>query len=154
MCDVSGDVPVILRPGLITREQIAAVCGDCLVYEHKADSGEKVKSPGVLYKHYSPRCETALFTDAAAAKEYAKTRQGLRIGVLAQTEVLQSFSGFLHYDLGRTETEAAARLYARLREAEENCDLLIAIEPPSGGGVMDGVLNRLRKACLSKDVDH
>ena len=29
VCDVTGPVPVILRPGLITREQIAAVCGDC-----------------------------------------------------------------------------------------------------------------------------
>ena len=153
VCDVTGDVPVILRPGLVTREQIAAVCGDCLVYEHKEGSGEKVKSPGVLYKHYSPRCETALFMDVASAKEFLQAKQG-RIGVLCERALLDSFAGYIAYDLGGTPEEMAANLYALLRKAEEECDLLVAIEPKQKGGVMDGLLNRLRKACTSKDVKH
>ncbi|MBR2904142.1 MAG: threonylcarbamoyl-AMP synthase [Clostridia bacterium] len=153
VCDVTGEVPVILRPGLITKEQIAEVCGDCLSYEHKA--GEQVKSPGVLYKHYSPRCETALFTSVDGAKEYLDSQpQGKRIGVLADSKKIDAFEDVIRYDLGATPEEMAARLYALLRRAEEECDLLIAVEPTEKGGVMDGVLNRLRKACTSKDILH
>ena len=153
VCDVSGEVPVILRPGLITKEQIAAVCGDCLVYEHKGE--KQVKSPGVLYKHYSPRCETALCTTVAqAVEECERLRQDKRVGILCESKWLDRFVGVVCYDLGKTPEEMATRLYAALRKAEEECDLLIAIKPEQRGGVMDGVLNRLEKACTSKDVAH
>ena len=48
----------------------------------------------------------------------------------------------------------AMRLYRLLREAEEVCSVLIAIEPTEKGGIMEGVLNRLRKACASEDIPH
>ena len=51
VCDVTGEIPVILRPGLITREMIADVVGACEEYTPNLERGEKVKSPGVLYKH-------------------------------------------------------------------------------------------------------
>ena len=51
VCDVTGAVPVVLRPGLITREQIAAVVGECEEYVPDFSKTEKVKSPGLLYKH-------------------------------------------------------------------------------------------------------
>ena len=153
VCDVSGDVPVILRPGLITREQIAAVCGDCLSYEPK--KGEQVKSPGVLYKHYSPRCETALFQTADEARVYVEgTPKDKRVGVLCERKEITAFADCICYDLGETSQEMAANLYALLRQAEKQCDVLVAIEPSLKDGVMDGVLNRLRKACTSKDIEH
>ena len=160
VCDVTGDIPVILRPGLVTREMIAAVVGDCGEYVPDFNSGEKVKSPGVLYKHYSPRCKTALFTardmQKALLKAYSEREKGLRVAVLAESGVLQAFdgTGVTVLDLGCTETEMAARLYGLLRDAEKICDLLIAIEPEKTDGVMTGVLNRLRKACVSVDIAH
>ena len=54
----------------------------------------------------------------------------------------------------KTAAEMANRLYDLLREAEKICDVLIAIEPQEKEGVMVGVLNRLRKACVSVDVPH
>ena len=57
-------------------------------------------------------------------------------------------------NLGETETQMANRLYNLLREAEKVCDLLIAVEPTKQDGVMVGVLNRLRKACVSVDIQH
>ena len=151
VCDVTGEVPVILRPGLITQEEIAAVCGDCLVYEHK---GGAVKSPGVLYKHYSPRCETALFSGVEEAKAYCQQNAGKRVAILCEHDKIDEFVDFLTYDLGGTPKEMASNLYALLRKAETECDLLVAIEPCERGGVMDGVLNRLQKACTSKDIQH
>ncbi len=157
--DVTGEIPVILRPGLITREMIADVVGACQEYTPNFKSGEKVKSPGVLYKHYSPRCKTVLFKteelDRALAycKEQSKVQ---KVAVLCESGVKSVFESesIIALDLGKTQTEMAANLYELLRQAESVCDCLIAIEPKDKDGVMKGVLNRLKKACSSEDVPH
>ena len=158
VCDVTGEIPVVLRPGLITREQIAAVVGACGEYKPDLSKEKKVKSPGLLYKHYSPRCETVLYapTNIADAKTCCQTAlaQGKRVAVLCENAVAEHFHGATVLNLGETETQMANRLYNLLREAEKVCDLLIAVEPTKQDGVMVGVLNRLRKACVSVDIQH
>ena len=57
--DCTGEVPTILRSGLVTREMIAEVVGECNVYKMK--EGEIARSPGMKYKHYSPNCRTILY---------------------------------------------------------------------------------------------
>jgi hypothetical protein len=143
---------------LITREQIAAVVGDCKEYAPDFTKKEKVKSPGVLYKHYSPRCETVLFdTDkvpqAVACCENEK-RKGKRVAVLCEEGLTEYFQDTAVLSLGRTDVEMANRLYGLLRQSEKVCDILIAVEPRQKEGVMVGVLNRLRKACTSQDIQH
>ncbi len=160
VCDVTGEIPVVLRPGLVTKEMIANVVGACGEYVPDFTKEEKVKSPGVLYKHYAPRCQTLLFAredieGAMQAALEAKTL-GRRVFVLAEEGLCALFerSGVPALNLGKTESEMACRLYERLREAEKVCDLLITIEPKDVGGIMTGVLNRLRKACNSTDIKH
>lgn len=156
VCDITGEIPVILRPGLITREMIARVCGDCAVYAAEAKAGEKVKSPGVLYKHYSPRCETALAQTVAEAQTLCEraVKEDKRVGVLCESRYTGCFSGVQTFDLGVTAEDMATRLYKLLREAEERLDLLVAVCPSETDGVMAGVLNRLKKAFASKDIPH
>ena len=160
VCDVTGEIPVILRPGLITKEMIADVVGACGEYTPDLTAGEKVKSPGVLYKHYSPRCETLLFTQEELEQAFvacAKAKgEGQRVIVLCEDRYVTLFEqvGVSALNLGKTESEMAYRLYELLRLAEKSCDLLITIEPKDKGGVMTGVLNRLRKACKSTDIAH
>jgi len=50
--DMSGDKPVILRPGAITAEDLQPFLGN-VAYELEA-KGSDVKSPGQLLKHYAP----------------------------------------------------------------------------------------------------
>ena len=160
VCDVTGDIPVILRPGLITREMIADVVGECGEYTPNLSAGEKVKSPGVLYKHYSPRCETLLFTEEELEEAFAACAKakldGKRVIALCEERYVVLFeqAGVHALNLGKTESEMAYRLYELLREAEKSCDVLVTIEPKDNGGVMTGVLNRLRKACKSVDIQH
>ena len=158
VCDVTGEIPVILRPGLITREQIAAVVGACGEYTPDFSREKKVKSPGLLYKHYSPRCETALYSPAtieAAVQCCEKAlADGKKVAVLCENGQTDRFHGATVLNLGETETQMANRLYNLLREAEKVCDFLIAVEPTKQDGVMVGVLNRLRKACVSVDIQH
>ena len=160
VCDVTGDVPVILRPGLVTREMIAKVVGDCRQYDPTLKKGEKVKSPGVLYKHYSPRCETAFFeaknVNLAKSRYMAETLLNKEVAVLCEEKWICEFKkmGAKVLNLGKTEGEMASRLYGLLREAEGLCQLLIVVEPTKKDGAMVGVLNRLHKACASQDIPH
>lgn len=145
--DCTGEIPVILREGLVTREMIASVAGDCGVYKMRA--GEKPKSPGMAYKHYSPRCKTAYFTaealeDAIACYE-AEAKSGAPC-FLCETAVCARLNGYETLDLGGTPEEMARRLYMLLRKGEQQATLLIGIEPSEHGGVMAGVLNRLHRA--------
>ncbi len=159
VCDVTGEIPVILRPGLVTKERIAEVVGACGEYTPDFSKGEKAKSPGVLYKHYSPRCKTALYgySKWEKAVQACKEEQALghRVAVLAPEGLRSAFEAVAPFlSLGKTDEEMAARLYDLLRQAEKICDSLIAIEPNKTDGIMVGVLNRLRKACTSTDIQH
>lgn len=158
VCDCTGEYPVILRPGLITKADIARVVGRCEEYTPNVEKGEKVKSPGVLYKHYAPRCKTLSFSAVAEAVSKADSlrKQGVRVGALCEDKYAEAFErlGVSALRFGNTAEEMASRLYGLLREAETRFDTLIVIMPTAQDGVMQGVLNRLQKACSSKDVPH
>lgn len=56
--DLSGDVPVVLRAGHVSAEEIADVLGIDVAYELEAS--ETPKSPGQLLRHYAPRVPVRL----------------------------------------------------------------------------------------------
>lgn len=150
--DCTGEIPVILRSGLVTREMIAEVAGDCGKYELK--EGEKARSPGMKYKHYSPNCGTAMFAYEERGKAVEFLNENLGKGVRAVilcddfTADELGLKGALR--LGKDGEEIASNLYLKLREGEEIADLIIAIAPCVRDGVMDGVMNRFTKACRSQ----
>lgn len=146
--DCTGEIPVVLRAGLVTREMIKQVAGDCGVYEKK--KGERPKSPGMAYKHYAPKCRTAYFsaeeTEFALACYRTEEEKGGVPYFLCESCAAEKLGGCRKYDLGDTGDKMARNLYAALRRAEREATLLIAIEPSARGGVMDGVMNRLTRA--------
>ena len=158
VCDCTGEIPIVLRSGLVTREMIEEIVGACGEYTPDLKSGEKVKSPGVLYKHYAPRCKTMLFSAKnvknAISAYVAESLENKGVAVLCEEKRIEDFEkvGAKCLNLGKNQAEMAMRLYKLLREAEKICELLIVVEPEEQGGVMTGVLNRLRKACTSEDV--
>lgn len=77
-------------------------------------------------------------------------RAGKRVRVLCEHAIAQKFPAEAVLDLGSDAEEMAENLYRLLRQAEADADLLIAVEPAEEGGVMTGVLNRLRKACAGE----
>jgi hypothetical protein len=78
------------------------------------------------------------------------------VAVLCEESRMCEFenTGAICLNLGKNQEEMATNLYKLLREAETVCDVLVAVEPKEKGGVMIGVLNRLRKACSSQDIPH
>ncbi|MGN0812799.1 MAG: L-threonylcarbamoyladenylate synthase [Candidatus Coproplasma sp.] len=147
--DCTGEVPCVLRSGLVTKEMIAQVVGSCDEYVMK--DGEKVRSPGMKYKHYSPRCETKLFTydERFKAFELCKTKisEGVKTYLLCDSDTAEQTDIKSILCLGRSEGEIAANLYDKLREGEELAELIIGIAPKKQDGVMVGVMNRMSKAC-------
>ena len=153
VCDVTGDYPVVLRQGLVSREMIESVTGKCGLYVPKA--GEQVRSPGMKYKHYAPACRTCLFEADEIGKAltcfYRNRDAGMRVLILCEEAAADNFPSGSVLRLGNTAEEMAANLYALLRDAETKADMLIAVKPHARGGVMDGVLNRLCKACAGEE---
>lgn len=145
--DATGDVPVILRKGLITAEMIAKVCGECL-YADENTVG-KAKSPGMKYRHYCPSCETALFRRddyLQAIKLYDEQKSlGRNPVFLADGGMLSKIGNRATLMLGETDSEMAANLYEMLREGEKY-DLIIGFELDVTSELMMSVNNRYSKA--------
>lgn len=147
--DCTGGIPVVLRSGLVTREMIEMVAGDCGEYVYK--DGMQARSPGMKYKHYSPACRTAFFgfDELQKAVEAYKEEEnkGVKVYLLCDKSTAERANVENILDLGGSETEIAANLYSKLREGEEKADLIIAVAPEMQDGIMVGVMNRLAKAC-------
>lgn len=144
--DCTAKLPFILREGLVTREMIARIAGDCGVYYRR--EGEKPKSPGMAYRHYCPRCATVSAATVEEAKERYEAeeqRGGKPYLLLSHEDALRAPECRL-YDLGADGEEMAHRLYALLRRAEGEATLLIGVPPKGEDGVMAGVRNRFQRA--------
>ena len=117
-----------LRPGPITREQVAALLGPAT--SGRSDAG--IEAPGQMDSHYSPGKPVRLNAAAAEADEFL-----LGFGPLAGQYNL-SPSGDL--------TEAAARLYAGLHHAAAAVQPRIAIAGLPETGLGAAINDRLRRA--------
>lgn len=147
--DVTGKVPRILRAGLITKEMIEETVGCCEIAEHK--EGDKVKSPGVKYRHYRPSCETALFKESELDKVkllYEKSvKEGKTPYIMCADKFREEFLGLNVLNLGKNEEEIASNLYDKLLEGEKKADIIIAVAMPDEKGINLGIMNRLKKSC-------
>lgn len=89
--DCTGEIPVILRPGIITLEDIQEYIPEAEIDENilkSAEPGEKPRCPGMKYKHYAPDAEVIVVEGekslvAEKIKELIKENNGRKIGVMA-----------------------------------------------------------------------
>ena len=85
---VTGEHPMLLRPGYVTKEQMEAVLGEEVLVSpailEKLKDGEVARSPGMKYKHYAPKAQvTILRGDFAKYKAYvAQHAAPRRVGAL------------------------------------------------------------------------
>lgn len=153
--DVTTEMPTILRSGLITAEMIKNVVGKCAYSDSKPT--DKVRSPGCKYRHYCPKCDTALFDRedySSAIKLYDETvSSGKRACFMCDEKMRDKIGDRKVLSLGSSGEEIASNLYFKLREAETVTDLLIAFKVETGSELDVGIMNRLSKACKPKDKD-
>ncbi len=147
--DCTGEIPRILRAGLVTKEMIEKVCGKCEIASHL--ESDKVRSPGVKYAHYKPKCETMLFEhnelDKVEKVYLEQVAVGKKVYIMCSNCVGEKFKDKNLLLLGASGEEIASNLYAKLLEGEKIADIIIAVALPDEKGVNLGVMNRLRKSC-------
>lgn len=156
--DLTSRIPVILRPGGITMEELEVCLGEVEVDPDAAAGfydGDSPRSPGMKYIHYAPRAPLLLVTGSPAAvarkiMELALEEKscGRRAGILTYSDS-SDFSAVGEAVIAgrrdRPETVAAA-LYSALRRFNElGVDIILA-EGLEGKGVGLAVMNRLKKA--------
>ncbi len=141
----------ILRPGGVTAEMLsefAEVEIDKAVSAKPAEN-EKVLSPGMKYKHYSPKADVTVvdehgeqFVDYCSSHIRGKTI-AMGTGVKEQG---------IFVDYGATSELQAQRLFALLRKADDDGADTVYVEMPSKDGVGLAVYNRLLRAAGFKVV--
>jgi L-threonylcarbamoyladenylate synthase len=113
--DLTGERPVLLRPGQITAQQIAEIAGLSVAQA----SSSKTRAPGMLPSHYAPLTKTKIIGSSELPAELERLmEQGLRVAVLArQSAPIRSQA--LSWLTAPDEPQAyAQQLYAALRQLD------------------------------------
>ena len=156
--DLTGEVPMILRPGGITLEAVRKVLPDAeqLGWKGPAETGEKPRSPGLKYRHYAPKAKTVLLqgTPEKVAKCMENAldfafRRGVAARALASGETAALISRPESVSvLGSREdgSAQAANLFKMLREFDDLGVAEVYAEAMPDDGVGFAVMNRLYRA--------
>ena len=154
--DMTGPIPRILRPGGVTREQIASVCGACEVDSavmRPLREDEKPRSPGMKYRHYAPSGALTIYrgacervADAICAAYDAALSAGKRPLILA-LEGNRKYYGERNVESLGADAQAMARtVFSALRDADERRADVIFSESVEAEGIGLAVMNRLGRA--------
>ncbi|KXB68964.1 MULTISPECIES: L-threonylcarbamoyladenylate synthase [Peptostreptococcus] len=155
--DLSGDYPVVLRPGSVTLEMIAGVLGDARLDPSilNKDDNIKAKAPGMKYTHYSPRAEVYIvdlkgddFVDKIKELVGQNADMGKKTGLMCMDIDMDRFDGvdIEIFSLGQTEEIAAKRLFDGLIDLDKRgVDVIysVAFEEKNVGVA---IMNRLKKS--------
>ncbi len=157
--DLSGDVPMILRPGYITKEDfeqiVEEVTFDAAVLATKPQESVVARAPGMKYRHYAPKGQITIVEgetgavvqtiNELAAEQEAK---GIRVAVLCAEETKEQYCCKNVYSLGSLlqEKEISSHLFAALRSFDTEQMEVIYSESFENTKLARAIMNRLRKA--------
>lgn len=156
---VVDEVPVILRPGKVTPEDIEKVAGkviiDSKVFE-KVVENEEVESPGMKYKHYAPETKCVLINYENNLDQIFYLKQTIKeydddVVVIGFSEHKEKL--FLpedrFIDIGnRDDLEKVAKeIYSALRKADKIKAKVILIEGVPKKDIGIAIMNRLLRTC-------
>lgn len=149
--DCTSEIPVILRPGGVTKEQLEEVSGPVQVDPSLKKGEGAPKSPGMKYTHYAPDAPLVLLdgsVDWIQSLIDKKRNEGLKVGILTTEENKNSFQAEHILVCGsRSDLSSVAHsLYDVLRSFNEsNVDIIFSETFPQEGVGM-AIMNRLQKA--------
>ncbi len=165
--DMTEDIPVILRPGYITQEMLAAVIGEVILDPALMTVKAEVapKAPGMKYRHYAPSAEMTVYRGEIdevvahinmLAKKYVE--QGLylpeEIGILATEESVSRYPlGKVVVAGSRSADTTGKYLYGALRKFDECAVKVILSESFYDSKKNEAIMNRLLKAAGQHVVD-
>jgi len=162
--DLSGETPIVLRPGMISRAAIAQVLGcDVSVLSVRGSSNmsdEPHRSPGMVDRHYAPNADVWLIdaSQVPAAADALHQRRDTPRASSDTVTVLRIGAGESPFDtlpllpedrVVRLSTEPAAyaqQLYAELHAADARGVATVVIERPPDNDAWTAITDRLTRA--------
>ena len=149
--DCTRGLPVLLRPGAITRAQIESACGLRLLSKEELPA-HTPRASGTLLSHYAPNAKVRLM-DARALQAGLDVlgQDAAHLAVYARTP-LRIAKGAHGVQLRRMPDNAqatAAELFAVLRELGDTGAHLLWIETPPDTPDWEGVRDRLQRAAAA-----
>jgi len=163
--DVTKEKPVILRPGSITFEMIKEVIPEVSLHPSLLSGKleEKPASPGMKYKHYSPKAEVYMvygenidiakwFLDKNEEKSCLFMFSEV-IEALNKNDMLDKIEKNV-YDIGSGKNLdiMAKRIFAYLKKADYDGFKMVYIPAVEECGIGFSVMNRLKKSCGGKVI--
>ena len=166
--DVTQDIPMILRPGFITKAMLEDIVGEVLVDKVvEAKTVEELggdyspKAPGMKYKHYAPRAELTMFEgpvskviEIIGKRAELDEKDGDKVGIIATDESKHLYKCGRVVSIGsRKDEETIARgLYSILRDFDDMGVDVIYSETFYDDDLGQAIMNRLIKAAGYKIV--
>jgi L-threonylcarbamoyladenylate synthase len=143
--DVTSDPARLLRPGLVSPEQIEAVIGPITVFQKDAAPlGTPSRSPGMQARHYAPRTPLELVEGDDRDRIEELLQAGRRVGWL--TFGTEQHDNVITVTMPRDAAAYAAKLYAALHMLDgAGVDRIIVAQPPDAPEWL-AVRDRLRRA--------
>ncbi len=153
--DCTRGQPVLLRPGIITRAQLEAACGEAVLgkeeFEQQAlGAADAPRASGTLEAHYAPDAKVRLM-DAGPIQTALDLlgADAAHIAVYARSIVRIKSDKVLYRRMPDDALATAQQLFAVLRDFDAKGVKLIWIENPPVDGAWDGVRDRLQRAAAS-----
>ncbi|ENH97984.1 hypothetical protein J416_02706 [Gracilibacillus halophilus YIM-C55.5] len=152
--DCTSDVPIILRPGGITKDMLQDVVGQ-VTYDDAIQTDDQPKAPGMKYQHYQPDAPLRLIDgDQAFFQQQidALEKQGKTVGVIASEPLASQLRTNYLYRCGQRNdlSTVAAKLYYALRYFNQMEMDIILSETYPFEGIGQAIMNRLTKAATDK----
>ena len=162
--DMTTEVPMILRPGYVTRSMLEKVIGhveiDKAILGPSGDAGSdmKPKAPGMKYKHYAPKADFKIFEGDShsvaqkinsLAERYSS--DGFKVGIIASDESIMRYENsdvvsVVSIGSRSDELSISRNLYKILRDFDaEKVDYIFG-ESFESQELGQAIMNRLLKA--------
>lgn len=154
-----NETPVILRPGIITKEDIELVLRKYVLVAKEVTEGvlddSKILSPGMKYKHYSPMAEVIIVRSTIEKfVEYVAQQRGENVYAMCfdgEEKYIPIKS--LSYG-GINDSKAQAHnLFSVLRKFDELGAKTVFVRCPDTNGIGLAVYNRLIRSAGFKVID-
>lgn len=139
----------ILRPGCVTREMLLKVCDEVIIDHailHELEAGQKAASPGMKYKHYSPKADIIMVEGSLEGFiSYVGAHSGDGVYSLIFDNDRDNFP-YRYMTYGKDSSQQAHLLFQRLRELDDIGAKVVYVRAPETEGVGLAVYNRLIRA--------
>ena len=134
--DCTSDVPLVLRTGAVTLEDLKKIVPETKIY--KLQTAELPKSPGLKHRHYSPRARVFLVTNLGGQKG--------RIGNAGFIGLRAPFEEFDLMKICSSVEEYAHEVFAFFRTCDARNLEMIFCETVEEKGIGLALMDRLRRA--------